>query len=274
MRPNILDAILTDKRAETQQRMKAVPMLEIRRRAAEKSPAKPFSTTLKNAVANGRLPVVAEVKRKSPSKGVLSEDFDVARLVRSYAAGGAACLSVLTDEKYFGGSAEDVAVAAAHCDLPILRKDFVLNEWQIYESRAMGADAILLIFAALATDEIKAMAACANRLGLSVLVEVHDRQEMQVALTVPEVMIGINNRNLKTFHTDWRLTLDLLPIARTGGHAGLILSESGIATADEIKTLLDAGVDAFLIGETLIKEPETGLSRLFGDRHSKRKNQA
>lgn len=312
---DILTEILAHKRAETAARMRQTPLPEMRERAKKAPPPRPFAAALRDAVAgNGRYPVIAEIKRKSPSKGELCADFDAARIAKGYESGGAACLSVLTDEKYFGGGEADLKAARKACNLPVLRKDFIIleedergkgisqiTEWQIYESRAMGADAILLIVAAWRAmpsnkdahfwECMREALECAINLGMSVLVELHDREEMKsifellshlsVVIDVPtqkiekdskeDVLLGINNRDLKTFKTDLQTTVDLAKIKQErdeqnqGKEISLLISESGIKSAADIKRLKEAGADAFLIGESLVNNPEDGLRELFAD---------
>ena len=257
---NILDAILSHKRKEVAAGMRQTPLADMHQRAIAQKPPRPFVGALTGAGADGRFPVIAEIKRKSPSKGLLCETFDPAAIATTYKDGKAACLSVLTDEKFFGGSADDLNAASAS-GLPILRKDFMLNEWQIAESRALGADAILLIAAALPDETLPALARTAADYGMAVLVETHNAAEVKIALTLPDVLIGINNRDLKTFHTDLQTTLDLLPLA--GGKGHLVVSESGIHHREDILRLQEAGADAYLIGESLMREPGAVLRRLF-----------
>ena len=207
--------------------------------------------------------VIAEIKKASPSRGVLREAFDPAAIARSYEAAGAACLSVLTDRQFFLGSNEDLQAARAACSLPVLRKDFVIEPYQVFESRAIGADCILLIAACLAASVMTELEALAHQLGMAVLVEVHDAVELQAALRLRTPLIGINNRNLKTFETRLETTLELLPRVP---RERLVITESGILSSDDVKRMESAGVSAFLVGEAFMRasDPGVALGRLFG----------
>jgi indole-3-glycerol phosphate synthase len=208
--------------------------------------------------------VIAEVKKASPSKGVIRSDFDPAAIARSYEKGGATCLSVLTDREFFQGSSDDLVQARAHCRLPVLRKDFVVDRWQVGESAAMGADCILLIVAALDDSELTDLEACARDLGLDVLVEVHDADELQRAMQLRTRLIGINNRDLHTFEVDLRTTLSLLDQVPDDR---LLVTESGILSPDDVALIRAHGVHAFLVGEALMRAPDPGeaLRRMIGD---------
>jgi indole-3-glycerol phosphate synthase len=193
--------------------------------------------------------VIAEIKKASPTKGVLRQNFDVIKIAKDYAETGATCLSVLTDEKYFQGAASYIQAIRAVCDIPILRKDFIIDPYQIYESRCMGADAILLIVAALSDQQLQEFTTLAQTLRLDILVEIHDKDELQRALKLPVTLLGINNRNLQTFTTDLNTTLDLLrPIPANK----IVVTESGLQTATDIKLMRQHGVRVFLIGESLM----------------------
>ena len=215
------------------------------------------------AKLGAKLPaVIAEVKKASPSKGIIREHFDPAAIAQSYAAHGAACLSVLTDVDYFQGANAYLQAARAACDLPVIRKDFIIDRWQIAEARAIGADAILLIVAALTDEQLHDLEAYALSLGLAVLVEVHDGDELTRALTLQTPLIGINNRNLRTFEVSLNTTLmlkDRIPAER------IVVAESGILAPADVQTLRDASVNAFLVGEAFMRAPEPGveLARLF-----------
>jgi len=206
--------------------------------------------------------VIAEIKRASPSRGVLRADFDPAAIAKSYEAAGAACLSVLTDVEFFQGAAEHLAAARAACSLPALRKDFVVDPYQVYESRALGADCILLIAACLTLAEMRELEALAHRLGMAVLVEVHDEPELERALNLRTPLLGINNRNLRTFETTLETTLDLLPRIPQGR---LVVTESGILSSADVTRMRSAGVRAFLVGEAFMRAPDPGsaLAALF-----------
>lgn len=261
--PDILDRILARKREEVEAARAAVPFAEMQRRAAAAPPPRDFVGALRAKIAAGRPAVIAEMKRASPSKGVLRADFDPAAIAGGYAAGGAACLSVLTDRDFFQGAHEHLAQARAACALPVLRKDFITEPYQVHESRAMGADAILLIAAALARQDMQGLEASARSLGMAVLVEVHDATELEAALTLQTPLIGVNNRNLRTFETRLETTLDLLPAIPEGR---IVVAESGIATLGDIGRLRASGVAAFLVGEAFMRAPDPGgeLGRLFG----------
>ena len=206
--------------------------------------------------------MIAEIKKASPSKGVLREDFRPAEIAASYARHGAACLSVLTDEQFFQGSAEYLQQARAACTLPVLRKDFIVDEYQIYQARAMGADAILLIAAVLTLKQMQAFETLAQSLGMAVLVEVHDSAELDIALQLTTPLIGVNNRNLRTFDVSLQTTLDLLPRIPADR---IVVTESGILKAKEVKLMRSHQVNAFLVGEAFMRADDPGveLARVF-----------
>ncbi|MEA5098044.1 MAG: indole-3-glycerol phosphate synthase TrpC [Burkholderiaceae bacterium] len=221
-----------------------------------------FEAALRAKIAAGQAGVIAEVKKASPSKGVIRADFHPAEIAASYASHGAACLSVLTDAPFFQGAPEYLQQARAACALPVLRKDFIVDPYQVYQARAWGADCILLIVAALGAGQMAELEACAQELGMDVLVESHDGAELEAALKLKTPLIGINNRNLRTFETTLETTLGLLgavPPER------LVVTESGILTPADVKRMRDANVHAFLIGEAFMRAPEPGveLARLF-----------
>ena len=234
----------------------------VRREAESAEKPRDFVGALRGKIAAGRPAVIAEIKKASPSRGVLCEPFDPAVIARSYARHGAACLSVLTDERFFQGRAEDLAAARAACDLPALRKDFVIDPYQVYESRAMGADCILLIVAALEPSQMRELEAAAASLGMAVLVEVHDQPELDVALDLATPLIGVNNRNLRSFETSLDTTLELLTRVPT---SRLIVTESGIHAPIDVARLRQAGVQAFLVGEAFMRAGDPGkeLERIF-----------
>jgi len=222
-----------------------------------------FARALRDTVNAGRPAVIAEVKRASPSKGLLRDPFEPASIAASYQRGGAACLSVLTDEQFFQGAAAHLREARAACSLPVLRKDFVVDAWQVIEARTWGADCILLIAAALSDAQLHELEACAQQLGMDVLVEVHDAAELARALTLRTPLIGINNRNLRTFEVSLDTTiglLDQMPQDR------LVVTESGILGPADVTRMREAGVGAFLVGEAFMRAPDPGaaLARLFG----------
>ncbi|MGO4475898.1 indole-3-glycerol phosphate synthase TrpC [Massilia sp. 2TAF26] len=221
-----------------------------------------FEASLRRNIAGGRAGVIAEVKKASPSKGVLRADFQPAAIAESYARGGAACLSVLTDAQFFQGSSEYLKQARAACELPVIRKDFMVDLYQVYEARAMGADAILLIVAALDHGLMAELEACAQELGMDVLVEVHDGDELNAALRLKTRLLGINNRNLRTFEVTLDTTIGLLPNIPA---ERLVVTESGILAPADVKRMRDASVHAFLVGEAFMRAPDPGteLQRLF-----------
>ena len=260
--PDILREILAHKREEVAARKLALPLAELKRRALASTAPQGFHAAIRRALAAGRAAVIAEIKRVSPSRGVIRQDFDPRRLAESYADGGATCLSVLTDSKFFGGSDEYIAVTKQAAGLPVLRKDFIIDPYQVFEARAIGADCVLLIAAALDDGALRELAAAAAEAELDVLVEVHDRLELERALMLRTPLIGINNRDLHTFETSLETTLKLLPDVfpdRT------VVTESGIATAEDVRLLRRHDVNVFLIGETLLRAADPGakLRELF-----------
>ena len=259
---DILERILATKRAEVEQARAARPLAALRADAERRGNLRDFVGAMRRRLAAGRPAVIAEVKKASPSKGVLRADFDPAAIARSYAANGAACLSVLTDRDYFQGAPEYLAQARDASGLPALRKDFVVDAYQVVEARAMGADAILLIAAALDDAQLREFEALAHTLGMAVLVEVHDAPELERALQMSTPLVGINNRNLRTFETTLDTTLSLL--ARIPGDR-IVVTESGILAPADVARMRAAGVNAFLVGEAFMRAPDPGaeLARLF-----------
>jgi indole-3-glycerol phosphate synthase len=252
---DILARILGTKRAEILERQTAVPFAEMERRARAAPPARDFVGALRAKIAAGRPAVIAESKRASPSKGLLREPYDPAAIARSYERGGAACLSVLTDREYFGGAPEHLVAARAACALPVLRKDFMLDAYQVYEARNMGADCILLIAAAIELPLMQELEGVALGLGMAVLVEVHDGAELERALQLRTPLVGINNRDLRTFETRLETTLQL----HTRVSAPRIaVSESGIGDRNDVLRLWRAGVKAYLVGEACMRAPDPG----------------
>ena len=262
--PDILARILERKREEVEAGKRGTPLGEMRRRAADAPPARGFRAALETRVEAGEPAVIAEIKRASPSRGLIREDFDPARVAAGYERGGAAALSVLTDREFFRGSPEHLAAARAATNLPVLRKDFMVDPWQFYETRSMGADCALLIVAALDDRQLHEFAGLAAALGLDALVEVHEETELERALRVPAPLVGINNRDLRTFTTDLGTTRSLA--ARVPDDR-LTVTESGIATRDDVADMRRHGVHAFLVGEALMSAPDPGerLTALFGD---------
>jgi indole-3-glycerol phosphate synthase len=221
-----------------------------------------FESALRASIGAGRAGVIAEVKKASPSKGILREHFVPAEIAQSYEAGGASCLSVLTDVQFFQGDADYLRQARAACELPVLRKDFMIDEYQVFEARCWGADAILLIVAALTDQQMTDLEACANSLGMDVLVEVHDGEELERALRLKTPLLGINNRNLRTFEVTLQTTLKLLPNI---GKDKLIVTESGIMNADDVRLMRENNVNAFLVGEAFMRatNPGQALQAMF-----------
>jgi indole-3-glycerol phosphate synthase len=252
---DILTRILARKREELDAARRAVPLAEMQRRAAAAPPPRDFVGALRAQIAAGRPAVIAEMKRASPSKGLLRADFDPAAIARSYEAGGAACLSVLTDRDFFQGDPAHLLAARGACGLPVLRKDFITEPYQVHEARALGADCILLIAAVLARQDMQGLEASARLLGMAVLVEVHDAAELEAALSLQTPLLGINNRNLRSFETRLETTLELLPLVPRGR---IVVSESGIAGKTEIALLRAQGVHAFLVGEALMRATDPG----------------
>jgi indole-3-glycerol phosphate synthase len=260
---DILHEILAVKREEVEAAKSVEPLTSLRARAAERRDLRDFEGALRARVGAGRAAVIAEVKKASPSKGVLRESFDPAAIGASYARGGAACLSVLTDVQFFQGAPDYLDDARRASGLPALRKDFIIDEYQVAQARAWGADCILLIVAALAPSQLLELEAAARGLGMAVLVEVHDAKELEAALAMKTRLIGINNRNLRTFEVSLRTTLDLLPRIDSGR---LVVTESGILAPADVAAMRAAGVHAFLVGEAFMRAPDPGaeLARLFG----------
>lgn len=260
---DVLQRILATKREEIAAAKQAIPVREIEARARAAAPARDFVGAIRAKRAEGRPAVIAEIKRASPSKGLLREDFDPAAIARGYEAGGAACLSVLTDRQFFQGAPEHLIAARSACALPALRKDFVLEPYQIHEARALGADCILLIAAALAPEAMRTLEALAHELGMAVLVEIHDAAELDAALGLRTPLFGINNRNLRTFETRLDTTLELL---RRIPSERVVVTESGILSPADVERLWQGGVGAFLVGEALMRasDPGKALQELFG----------
>jgi indole-3-glycerol phosphate synthase len=260
--PDILQRIVAAKAREIAAAKADTPLPMLRKLVATGAAPRDFAGALRAKVAAGAPAVIAEIKKASPSRGVLRENFDAAAIAASYAQHGAACLSVLTDAQFFQGSAENLRRARAACSLPVLRKDFMLEPYQVYEARAMGADCILLIVAALKVKRMAELEAVAADLGMAVLVEVHDADELERALLLETPLIGINNRNLRTFETRLDVTLGLLkriPPDR------IVVTESGILQPDDVSLMRANEVDCFLVGEAFMRADDPGveLARLF-----------
>ena len=254
---DILQRILATKRAETAAARQLASMEEIEHLARAAPPPRDFVQALRAKVAAGGTAVIAEIKRASPSKGLLREDFDPAAIARSYEAGGAACLSVLTDREYFQGAPEHLSAARAACTLPVLRKDFIVEPYQVFEARAIGADCVLLIAAALPAGALRELERLAHGLGMAVLIEIHEATEVDAALSLATPLIGINNRDLRTFVTSVQTTLDLLPRIPAGK---TVVTESGIRGRGDVLQLIKSGVQAFLVGEAFMRAPDPGVA--------------
>jgi indole-3-glycerol phosphate synthase len=259
---DILDNIVAVKRQELDALKAKKPFEAVREDAQSRVLTRDFVGALRDKIALGESGVIAEVKKASPSKGVLRQDFIPADIAQSYAQYGAACLSVLTDVQFFQGSVDALKQSRASCHLPVLRKDFIIDAYQVYESRSMGADCILLIAACLDDAQMKEFEWIAHDLGMAVLVEVHDDREMERALHLNTPLIGVNNRDLKTFEVDLQTTLDLQ--AKVGPDR-LLVTESGIRAPEDVARMREAGIHAFLVGEAFMREEEPGLAleRLF-----------
>ena len=259
---DVLNRILARKVEEVAERRARAPLAEVVARARDAAPVRGFAAALETKIAGGHAAVIAEVKKASPSKGVLRADFHPTEIAASYQRGGAACLSVLTDIDFFQGHDDYLVQARAACTLPVLRKDFTVDEYQIHEARALGADAVLLIVAALDDAQLAGFSNLAMGLGLDVLVEVHDADELERALQTASPLIGINNRNLRTFEVSLHATLGMkaaVPADRR------LVTESGILARADVDTMRAAGVHAFLVGEAFMRaeDPGTALRALF-----------
>ena len=260
---DILNKILTTKRREVNAARSHTPLAEIKAHALTMPAPRDFVGAIRQRINQQQPAVIAEIKRASPSKGLLRADFQPAEIAKSYAEHGAACLSVLTDVDYFQGSTDYLIAARAACDIPVLRKDFIIDPYQVYEARAMGADAILLIVAALSLEQMQTLEALAIELGMAVLVESHNNGELNTALQLHTPLQGINNRNLRTFDTSLDTTLQLL---KQIDDSRIVITESGIHTPDDVKLMQSHGVYGFLVGEAFMRAQEPGveLTRLFG----------
>lgn len=253
----ILAEICATKRDEVRARRAAVSDSALRERAAAQTAPRGFRAALERSVAAGRHALIAEIKKASPSKGLIREDFDPPAHARAYAAGGASCLSVLTDAPYFQGHEEYLVAARAACDLPVLRKDFTVDPWQALEARSIGADAILLIVAALDDTLLAECEAAAIEQGLDVLIEVHDAAELERAARLRSRLVGVNNRDLRSFEVDVRRSWELAERAPAGT---LLVAESGLSTRADLDSLAAHGVHCFLIGEALMRQPDVAAA--------------
>jgi indole-3-glycerol phosphate synthase len=255
--PTILARILEHKRSEIAARRRVQPEAGLVAQCRVQSPPRGFAQALEHAIGPGRPAVIAEVKKASPSKGIIRADFDPVAIACAYEAAGAACLSVLTDEAFFQGSDRNLIDARAAVSIPVLRKDFVIDPYQLYEARALGADCVLLIVAALEPTTLRQLYAAARALLLDVLIEVHDAAELDSALALSPPLIGINNRNLHTFETRLDTTYALLDRIPAGTR---VITESGILTPADVRAMRSRGVDAFLVGEALMRAPDPGAA--------------
>ena len=259
---DILKKILAVKAQEVSAAQNVKPLVALHAAVKHAAPVRDFVGAIRAKITTGQPAVIAEIKKASPSKGVLRANFNPAEIATSYALHGAACLSVLTDQQFFQGRADYLQQARAACSLPVLRKDFIIDPYQIYQSRTMGADCILLIASALNLAQLQEFEALAHSLGMAVLVEVHDGAELELALQLATPLIGINNRNLRTFAVSLQTTLDLLPRIPP---ARIVVTESGILQAHDVQHMRQHQVQSFLVGEVLMRAPEPGveLARLF-----------
>lgn len=260
--PTILKKIIARKQQEIVERQAQKNIAELENEIGEQSAPRGFIKAIQKKITAAEPAVIAEIKKASPSKGVIREDFHPADIARSYAEGGAACLSVLTDVDFFQGADEYLQQARDACELPVIRKDFVIDEYQVYEARAIGADCILLIVAALEDQQMVTLNDCARRLGMDVLIEVHNMDELERSLPLNNVLVGINNRDLHNFETQLSTTFDLLPKIPDDR---IVVTESGIHTPDDISVMREHNVNTFLVGEAFMRAVNPGdeLRRLF-----------
>jgi indole-3-glycerol phosphate synthase len=259
---DILNKIIATKVVEVAAAKAQKSLATLQAEVQTASPVRDFVQSIQNKIDQGHAAVIAEIKKASPSKGIIRADFQPAEIAKSYAIGGAACLSVLTDVEYFQGSVAYLQQARAACNLPVLRKDFMIDEYQVYEARAMGADCILLIAAALTLEQMQALEAVAHAFGMAVLVEVHNGEELTAALQLKTPLLGINNRDLRTFEVTLNTTVQLLP--RIPGDK-IIVTESGIFTKDDVALMRSNQVHTFLVGEAFMRQPDPGaeLAKVF-----------
>lgn len=259
---DILNKIIATKETEVAAAKAQKPLAAVQAEAQSASPTRDFIGSIRAKIANKQSAVIAEIKKASPSKGIIRADFQPAEIAKSYEQGGAACLSVLTDTEYFQGSPEYLKQARTACTLPVLRKDFMIDPYQVYEARAMGADCILLIAAAIDLEKMRELETIAHSLGMAVLVEVHNGEELDLALQLETPLLGINNRNLRTFEVTLDTTLGLL--ARIPQNK-IVVTESGIFTSDDVALMRKNNVHTFLVGEAFMRQPEPGveLAKVF-----------
>ena len=262
--PDILKKIIQRKHEEIAERSAKISLHELKARMASASPVRGFVNSIESIINQGKPAVIAEIKKASPSKGVIREDFDPVAIAKSYQQGGATCLSVLTDVDFFQGSDTYLQQAREACDLPVIRKDFIINPYQVYEARAIGADCILLIVAALNDTQLQELVEFANELRLDVLVEVHDEEELHRALALNTTLIGINNRNLRTFEVNLNTTIELLPQIPDDR---IVVTESAIHTPQDVALMRQHNVNTFLVGEAFMRAADPGakLAELFSE---------
>lgn len=261
--PDILKKIVKRKLEEIAERVAQQPLSQLSEQLEQASPCRGFADAIARKISNGKAGVIAEIKKASPSKGVIREDFHPAAIAESYQKGGAACLSVLTDIDFFQGGDDYLKQARAACQLPVIRKDFIIDPYQVTEARTLGADCILLIAACLSDRQLAELNELAHELGMDVLIEVHDRQEMARALQVKNRLIGVNNRDLRTFKMNLNTTIELLERVPDDR---ILVTESGIHSADDVALMRAHNINAFLVGEAFMRADEPGekLSQLFG----------
>lgn len=259
---DILNKIIATKKIEVATAKAQKPLATVQAEAAKASSVRDFVASIRGKIAHGQSAVIAEIKKASPSKGIIRTNFQPAEIAKSYEQGGAACLSVLTDAEYFQGSAEYLKQARDACNLPVLRKDFMIDPYQVYEARAMGADCILLIAAAIDLAKMRELEEIAHGLGMAVLVEVHNGEELDLALQLKTPLLGINNRNLRTFEVTLDTTLGLLTRIPKNK---IVVTESGIFTSDDVALMRQNNVHTFLVGEAFMRQPEPGveLAKVF-----------
>lgn len=260
--PDILKKILNRKREEIAERSASVSLQELQTRIASSSPVRGFVNAIETTIKQGKPAVIAEIKKASPSKGVIRQNFDPIAIAKSYAANGATCLSILTDVDFFQGADAYLQQARAACNLPVIRKDFIIDPYQVYEARTIGADCILLIVAALSDAQLRELSELAHELNMDVLVEVHDAEELQRALKLNTKLIGINNRNLRTFEVSLQTTIDLLPQTPADR---IVVTESAIHAPQDVALMRQHNVNAFLVGEAFMRADDPGakLAELF-----------
>jgi indole-3-glycerol phosphate synthase len=260
--PTVLKKIIARKYEEVAERSRHRSIADLKSRLTEQSPCRGFVSAIEGKLASGQSAVIAEIKKASPSKGVIRDPFIPVDIARSYEIAGAACLSILTDVDFFQGADEYLVAGRGAVSLPVIRKDFIINEYQLYEARALGADCVLLIVAALDRVQLKQLNSLAMELGMDVLVEVHDAQELSLALELPNRLIGINNRNLHTFDTTLETTFQLLDYI---DQERIVVTESGIHTPEDVQAMRNRAVNTFLVGEAFMRASDPGirLAELF-----------